>query len=466
VNAQDTIEECGAAVLELGYNREQARVSIRFGRPLTSTKTGDDSWQYTDIQILAMTRERERHTAIRRESTMTRRVYDHRRKTTGAFGCVVVLLFSCVLVFGAWPTAQAAEPGQKPSAAENSHFHQFSRRLPVGLTPDRFRIPADNPLTQDKVDLGRLLFFDKRLSADNTVACATCHSPEKAFADDIRLSIGINGRQGVRNAPTLINRIGGSEQFRDGRAATLEEQAKAPLINPVELGMPDYDAVVDKLQQIAEYRVLFETVFNRDVNIEDLARAIASFERTIVSWNSRWDKFITGDEALLTKSEMRGLIIFMGKGRCTQCHSGWNLADEKYHNIGIGWDSNMPDEGRFKVTNNDKDRGAFRTPTLRDVALTGPYMHDGRFDTLEQVVDYYSRGVIANPYLDVEMRRSSLSLEETLELYDEENRSGQKEFPVQRLDLTQQEASDLVAFMLTLAGEGWQDIGAPDSFPE
>ena len=127
----------------------------------------------------------------------------------------------------------------------------------------------------------------------------------------------------------------------------------------------------------------------------------------------------------------------------------------------------MPDEGRFKVTNNDKDRGAFRTPTLRDVALTGPYMHDGRFDTLEQVVEYYSSGVISNPYLDVEMRRSNLSLEETLELYSQENRSERrKEFLVQKLDFTQQETTDLVAFMMALAGEGWQDIGAPDSFPK
>ena len=400
------------------------------------------------------------------ESTKILRVDGQRRPTVYVFEYVAFLPLFSILIFGVWASAQAAQSEQKPAAAGTRVFHQFSQGLPVGLTRDGFHIPADNPLTQDKVDLGRLLFFDNRLSADDSVACATCHSPEKAFADNIRVSTGINGRRGTRNAPTLINRIGGSEQFRDGRAATLEEQAKVPLINRHELGMPSYEAVVDKLQSFSGYRDLFDRAFNREVNIDDIAKALASFERTIVSWNSRWDRFISGDDAVLTKSEMRGLILFQGKGRCTQCHSGWNLSDEKYHNIGIGWDLPEPDEGRFKVTQNDKDRGAFRTPTLRDVALTGPYMHDGRFDTLEQVVDYYGSAVIANPYLDVEMRRSDLSLEETLELYDEENRSKRKEFPVQKLDFTQQETTDLVAFMFALAGEGWQDIGPPDSFPK
>ncbi len=379
---------------------------------------------------------------------------------------VALLLIPSVLVFGMWSSAQAIQPEKKSSTAKTDGLDRLSQQLPLGLTRDGIHIPADNPLTPEKVELGRLLFFDVRLSADDSVACATCHSPEKAFADNSRVSIGINGRAGTRNTPAVINRVGDAEQFRDGRAATLEEQAKAPLINPSELGMPSHDAVVEKVEGISGYRDLFERSFGRDVNVDDIARAIASFERTIVSWDSRWDQFITGNAAVLSDSEMRGLIVFQGKGRCIQCHSGWNLADEKYHNIGIGWDSPEPDEGRFAVTKNDKDRGAFRTPTLRDVALTGPYMHDGRFDTLEQVVDYYSNGVIANPYLDVEMRRSNLSLEETLELYSQENRSERKGLPVQQLDFTPQDTADLVAFMSALAGTGWQDIGAPDSFPQ
>lgn len=379
---------------------------------------------------------------------------------------VALLLILSVLVFGMWSSAQAIQPEKKSSTAKTDGLDRLSQQLPLGLTRDGIHIPADNPLTPEKVELGRLLFFDVRLSADDSVACATCHSPEKAFADDSRVSIGINGRAGTRNTPAVINRVGDAEQFRDGRAATLEEQAKVPLINPSELGMPSHDAVVEKVKGISGYRDLFERSFGRDVNVDDIARAIASFERTIVSWDSRWDQFITGNVAVLSDSEMRGLIVFQGKGRCIQCHSGWNLADEKYHNIGIGWDSPEPDEGRFAVTKNDKDRGAFRTPTLRDVALTGPYMHDGRFDTLEQVVDYYSNGVIANPYLDVEMRRSNLSLEETLEFYSQENRSERKGLPVQQLDFTSQDTADLVAFMSALAGTGWQDIGAPDSFPQ
>ena len=395
------------------------------------------------------------------------RIDDHRRQVIDVLPYMALLLFVSVWALVEWTSAQAAQPVQESSPQQAHVSDLFSLKLPLGLSPQQFHIPADNPLSEAKVDLGRLLFFDMRLSADDSVACSTCHSPEKVFSDNVRLPTGIDGRQGTRNTPALINRIGGLEQFRDGRAVTLEEQAKVPLINPVELGMPDHEAVVKKVQSISGYRVMFETVFGREVNIEDLARAIASFERTIVSWNSRWDQFVAGDESVLTNSEMRGLIVFLGKGRCIQCHSGWNLTDEKYHNIGIGWDLPEPDAGRYEVTKNENSRGAFRTPTLRDVALTGPYMHDGRFDTLEQVVEYYANGVIANPYLDVEMRRSNLSLEETLELFNQENRSvRKKEFPVQKLDLTEQETTDLVGFMEALAGEGWQDISAPDAFPE
>ena len=271
----------------------------------------------------------------------------HKRPTGFVLRYLALIVFFSILTLDGVVSAQATRPEEKVSLAEAFVSDPSSLNLPLGLTPQRFRIPASNPLTEAKIELGRLLFFDTRLSADDSVACVTCHSPERAFSDNSRVSTGINARQGTRNAPSLINRIGGSEQFRDGRAATLEEQAKDPLVNPLELGMPDYEAVVKKLQGISEYRTLFETAFDRDVNIEDLARAIASFERTIVSWNSRWDQFIAGDLSVLTKSEMRGLILFQGKGRCTQCHSGWNLTDEKYHNIGIGWD--LPAAGRRAV---------------------------------------------------------------------------------------------------------------------
>jgi len=401
------------------------------------------------------------------QDTETLRNDSCRGTTTEFFKYVALLPFLSLVIFVAWPSARAGQHEQQILSPEKPVSDGFSLQLPFGLKPDSIYIPEDNPLTQDKIDLGRLLFFDARLSADDSVACATCHAPAKAFTDNSQVSTGINGGRGTRNAPTVINRITGSEQFRDGRAATLEEQAKGPLISPLEMGMPDHEAVIEKVKGIAGYRVLFESAFDRQPNIEDLARAIASFERTIVSGNSRWDQYVAGDAAAITQAEFRGLALFRGKGRCTQCHSGWNFTDEKYHNIGIGWDLPERDLGRFIVTNNENDRGAFRTPTLREVALTGPYMHDGRFDTLEQVVDYYSSGVIANPYLDVEMRRSNLSLEEALELYSQENRSEKrKEFLVQELNFTEQEKSDLVAFMMALTGEGWQDIKPPGSFPD
>ena len=397
----------------------------------------------------------------------TWRIDSYRKTTIGTITYLVLLLFFSLLNFAEWPAARAGQNEEKTSSAKVQVSSEFWLQLPLGLKPDSFRIPKDNPLTDDKIDLGRLLFFDARLSANDSVACVTCHVPEKAFTDNSRVSTGINGRQGTRNAPTVINRIAGSEQFRDGRAATLEEQAKGPLISPIEMGMPDYEAVINKVKNIAGYRVLFERAFDREPTIDDLARAIASFERTIVSGNSRWDQYLAGDVAALTEAEIRGLVIFQSKGRCTQCHSGWNFTDEKYHNIGIDWDLPEPDKGRFNVTNNENDNGAFRTPTLREVAHTGPYMHDGRFNTLEQVVDYYSSGVIANPYLDVELRRSNLSLEETLELYSEDNRPEKREdFLVQELKLTEQEKSDLVAYMKALTGEGWQYIKSPGAFPK
>lgn len=378
---------------------------------------------------------------------------------------MAILRSLSLLILVAWPSAHADQLAQTTEFTDKTVAAEFARQLPLGLNPASFHVPEDNPPTQRKNELGRLLFFDRRLSADDSVACASCHSPEKAFADDSRISTGINGGLGSRNAPTVINRIADSAQFYDGRAANLEDQVQGPLVNPLEMGMSSLEAVVRKVTNIAGYRVLFEQVFNSSPNIEDLARAIASFERTIVSGNSRWDQYVAGDVAALTEVEQRGLAIFRSKARCTQCHSGWNLTDEKYHNIGIDWDTPAPDMGRFIVTNDETDRGAFKTPTLREVALTGPYMHDGRFATLEQVVDYYDHRVIANPYLDVEMRRSGLSLEETLNSYETADRSTSAEDPVQKLNLTHQEKMDLVAYMKSLAGEGWQTIKPPDSFP-
>jgi len=230
------------------------------------------------------------------------------------------------------------------------------------------------------------------------------------------------------------------------------------------MGMPSLDAVVDKVSAIKGYRKLFNEAFGSNVSIEGLAKAIASFERTIISGNSRWDQFEAGNSSALSDAEKRGLEIFEGKGRCNQCHSGWNLTDEKFHNLGIGWDQKEVDLGRFQVTGLDEDKGAFKTPTLRDISETGPYMHDGRFASLEKVVEYYNDGAIDNPYLDPEMQRPDMTLEETLARYSKKNSTDAP--PVKMLNLTYKEREDLVAFMLALSGEGWQNIQAPEAFPE
>lgn len=374
-----------------------------------------------------------------------------------------------VALAGLASCSPALAENRDPQASSGAGYgsSESSRALPLGLESAEYLVPENNPMTPAKIELGRLLFFDKRLSADDSVACATCHSPIKGFSDNLRVSSGIQGRQGDRNAPTIINRFSKSQQFWDGRAASLEEQAKGPLINPLEMGMPDLAAVSEKVASIEGYRELFQDVFGREVNMDDIAKAIASFERTIVSGNSRWDRFNAGDVAALTVAERRGVVVFNGKGRCHQCHSGWNLTDENFHNIGVGWDTDPVDKGRFVVTGKKPHTGAFKTPTLREIARTAPYMHDGSFNTLEEVVDYYSDGVISNPFLDVEMVRPALSLQETLDLYDESSRFGkQVPLPVKMLNLTKPEKADLVAFMQSLNGEGWQQVREPQAFPE
>ncbi|MCP4908533.1 MAG: cytochrome-c peroxidase [bacterium] len=341
--------------------------------------------------------------------------------------------------------------------------------LPLGLELAEAVTAEDNPTTRAKITLGRLLFFDKRLSVDDSVACASCHSPAAGFSDNLRVSFGIDRRQGERNAPTAINRFASSRQFWDGRAASLEEQATGPLINPLEMGMPDLGAVTRKIAAIEGYQELFHEVFAQPVSIDGIAKAIASFERALVSGNSRWDKFDAGIIDVLTIPERRGLGIFFGKGRCDQCHSGWNLTDEKFHNIGVGFDEEPIDSGRLVVTGKTRDTGAFKTPTLREITRTAPYMHDGRFETLEEVVDYYSEGVISNPFLDVEMLRSGGQLAKAIGLTGERSPpGGATPAPVAAatLDLTAREKADLVAFMGAFEGEGWQWAKAPDSFPQ
>jgi cytochrome c peroxidase len=279
---------------------------------------------------------------------------------------------------------------------------------PLGL--DLYRpTPADNPLTPAKIALGRRLFQDRRLSRDGTLSCAACHDPSRAFASSGLVESRTDGSGGHRNVPTLVNRVYGTTFFWDGRAATIEQQVVQPLLNPREMGMTP-ESVVAIVRRDGSYRRQFAAVFNRDPELNDIARALATYVRTIRSGNSRYDRFRTGATAALTAQEQRGMRVFFGRGNCWSCHAGSNLTDERFHNTGVAYrDGHLLDPGRFVVTQRPADRGAFKTPTLREVARTAPYMHDGSLATLEGVVEHYDRGGNANPSLDSILRPIGLS---------------------------------------------------------
>ncbi|HUS07572.1 MAG TPA: cytochrome c peroxidase [Bryobacteraceae bacterium] len=309
--------------------------------------------------------------------------------------------------------------------------------VPLGLLPIQW--PPDNPYSKQKVDLGKLLYFDKRLSADGTVACASCHHPKFAFADGAAVSTGIKGAKGGRSAPTVFNRAYSLAQFWDGRAATLEDQVKGPMENPIEMG-DTHANIVARLRGIAGYRTLFKNAFGSDeLSIDHVAKAVANFERTVLSGNSPYDRYKAGKKNAMTAEQVRGMDVYFNKAKCDQCHEGINFTTNAYHNLGIGADKPKPDEGRYVVTKDPRDWGAFKAPTLREIANTAPYMHDGSLKTLEEVVDFYDKGGIPNKNLDERMKP---------------------------LKLSAQDKKDLVAFLKALSGEGWQSIQEPTTFPQ
>jgi cytochrome c peroxidase len=264
--------------------------------------------------------------------------------------------------------------------------------------------PDDNRPTPDRVALGRALFFDRRLSANGSLSCAACHDPARAFTDGRPIAIGIHRRRGRRNAPTLINRGYGTSHFWDGRAAGLEAQALEPIQNASELGA-DVETIVERLAQAASYRQAFQAAYGRAVSADVLAQALASYIRTIVASEAPLDQYLAGERSAMPAVAQEGLRLFRGRGNCTACHLGPNLTDERFHNTGVAWRSGrMQDEGRAGVTGAAADRGAFKTPTLREVARTAPYMHDGSVSTLAEVVESYDRGGTPNPHLDPEIR--------------------------------------------------------------
>lgn len=316
--------------------------------------------------------------------------------------------------------------------------------LSDSLTP--LANPRDNSQSAEKIALGERLFFDSRLSVDNTVACSTCHDPARAFTDGRPVAIGVVGRQGQRNSPTALNAVFNKTQFWDGRVQSLEEQAELPIINSVEMGRAKLEDAVMEIARIEEYRLAFRKAFDAPVNGPDLLRAIASYERSLVSFDSAFDHFIDGDKAAIDTAAQRGWELFNSKARCNKCHAlndterdTTNFTDHDFHNIGIGTvrhgiaklvekaneelnasdlaeidqaaiQTDYSELGRFLLTKKQSDIAAFKTPGLRNLLLTSPYFHDGSQVTLWDVVDHYNKGAgTKNPWLDSDIQPLALS---------------------------------------------------------
>lgn len=292
--------------------------------------------------------------------------------------------------------------------------------VPLGDVP----IPVDNPMTPEIVKLGQTLFFDPRLSGNNEVSCQTCHDPEKGYGDDRPTLVKLDGSDGARNSPTIINSGYYTTYFWDGRAASLEEQALDPIQNPDEMNqaLPE---LVNELKSVEGYKELFAAAFEDGITEANIAKALAAFERLVVVNDTPYDQFLQGNTEALSPQEIRGLDLFAGKAFCSTCHNGPNLTDNKFYNIGL----ETEDEGRFAVTGDPGDLGRIRTPSLYGITHTAPYMHNGSAATLEEVVDYYNRGG--------------------------DNHTNKSFFMKQfmPLGLTNEEKEDLVSFLKTLGGE-------------
>jgi len=365
---------------------------------------------------------------------------------------------------GLAPGQAPALPKPGPLAAPRSSDQVG---FPAALTASV--LPPAGPATSAAIALGEKLFFDGRLSGDGSVACATCHDPARAFTDGRPVSIGIHGRAGQRNAPTVLNALYNKTQFWDGRAATLEEQAALPITNPVEMGAASTGEAVAGIAADKDYQAQFRQAFGRNVNEEDMLRALAAYERTLVSFDSPFDHFVAGEPDAISDAAKRGWELFNTKARCNLCHAASDkrrdatvFTDNDFHNVGIGIirhhvaplaqqalrelasghpaevdaaaiGSEMSVLGRFLITRKESDIASFKTPDLRNVLVTGPYFHDGSIETLWDVVDHYNKGAgLANPWLDED---------------------------IQPLALTEPEIDDLVAFLVSLTSAPYKELG-------
>lgn len=300
-------------------------------------------------------------------------------------------------------------PGRPPLPVDVLPSDLSAKNVPEGLVrlPP---VPSSNPMSPEKVQLGRRLFFDPILSRDKTISCASCHDPKHGFASPDPVAIGIGGKKGKRNAPSLFNVDYRSSLFWDGRARTLEQQARLPITDPAEMGAT-VDLVLKRLRSDKGYPQAFAKAFgDKKITIEKLAMAIATFERALILGDSPVDRFRAGRASDLSRDAKLGLWLFESKARCWQCHSGPTFSDEKFHNTGIGW--NQGDTGRYAITKKEADQGAFKTPSLRGVALSAPYMHNGSMKDLEEVIQHYNRGGKQNPYLSPKIKPLELTKEE------------------------------------------------------
>ncbi len=337
--------------------------------------------------------------------------------------------------------------------AHSESHETLTVKLPLGLSLGQSQMKGldKNPLTLAKIELGRQLYFDTRLSADNTVSCASCHHPQEGYSRHTATGVGIDGQKGGRNSPVSYNRILSDAQFWDGRAASLEAQAVGPIQNPIEMGNT-HEAAVASLKKIDGYVMQFQKVFpETGVTIDNVGKAIAAFERTLVTgpsaydYNESYKRFATLEtedledlktdspkvyaeyEQLqklvalnpMSESAIRGQDLFFSKRvGCTACHVGANFSDEQYHNLGVGMSAKEPDMGRFTETKVEKDKGAFKTPTIRNVALSAPYMHDGSMATLEEVVEHYNKGGDKNRWLSDKIVPLKLTPQEKIDLVE------------------------------------------------
>ncbi len=328
------------------------------------------------------------------------------------FALCVVFLFAC--------SGEKEQPTQTKTetAAEDTSFYE---PMPAGI------YPQDNPWSQEKEDLGKLLYFDPRLSGDNTISCATCHHPDKGWSDGHPRTIGFGGKELGRHSPTVINSGYFEAQFWDGRASSLEEQAQGPIQAPGEMNQK-VDELIGELDAITEYKEMFAKVFgDSGITLDNIAKAIATFERSVVSKNSAYDKYMEGDKNAMSPAAVNGMKLFFGKGKCSICHNGPVFTDSNFHNIGVKQHGPLKEDlGRYNVTKDEFDKGAFKTPGLRSISQSAPYMHDGSEAKLKDVIDFYNRGG------DVAENRTSL---------------------ITPLELSENEVLELVEFLKALDGE-------------